>query len=246
MSTTDVAAGGDGGSNDGYFLYVRDMQTGSTRFVDGSTNDPPPAYVTMSDNGEWIAYMNYVGATDTVSIILYDVEAHAYHVPFSYVQGTFPQGSRAGLSVSADGRYVVFAMNVPSITGSTNDQVMLVDRDNPGVATVVSTGANGAGDGSSTYPRISGDGRYVLFETTAPNLTGGQALPWRRFSVIRDRVAGVTSYGSHKFDGNPAWVAGSGTSAISSDGSTVVFVAGYGDIAGGALQQTQIFAEPRQ
>jgi Tol biopolymer transport system component len=245
ISTTDMSTGGSGGSNDGYFLYVRDMQTGFTRYVAATQGPTQLMYAAMADNGEWLAYEQYHGPTDTVTIVLYDIEAHEYHEPYSYVQGTFPAGSRPGLSVSADGRYVAFAMNVPSITGSTNDQVMLVDGDNPGIATVVSTGANGPGDGASSYPRISADGRYVMFETIAPNLTGGEALPWRRFNVIRDRVAGVTTFATHRANGTPVWAAGNGTSVISSDASTVAFVADYNEVIGGT-QVTQIFAEPRQ
>ena len=246
VSARNIATGGDGGSNDGYFQYVRDVNTGFTRYVDGNRNSSP-AYVSMSDDGEWIAYaMASFSPVDMVTITLHDIEANRYYELFSYEQSPWPAGSRAGMGISADGRYVVFALNQPAITGSPYDQVMLVDRENPGVATVVSTGTNGDGDGRSNNPRISGDGRYVMFETEAPNLTSGQALSFRRFLMTRDVVAGFTQYASHRPNGSAVWVSDFGTTAISQDGNMITFVAGEGEMGGRPGAGSQVYAEPRR
>ncbi len=224
---------GDGSANNGYFLYVRDMQTGNTRYVGGTPATSPIGYVAISENGWYIAFTTNIVAPDNQTIWVYDTELDTIAAAYTYEQSPSPAGQRQGLSISEDGRFIAFAINSVALTGSTFDQVIVVDRDNPTAPILVSTGANGAGNGNSSWPKISRDGRYVMFESVAPNLTEGLGLPWRRYAVVRDLVGGTTRIASHALNGSPVELSEFGTHAISDDASVVAFAAG------------QVFAEPR-
>jgi hypothetical protein len=224
---------GDGSSNDGFFLYFRDMLTGTTRYVGGTPATSPIGYVAMSENGWYIAFTTNIVAPDNQTIWFYDTEMDTVAPVHTYEQFPSPAGQRQGLSISEDGQFIAFAINSVALTGSTFDQVMVVDRDNPTAPILVSTGADGAGNGNSAHPKISANGRYVLFESMAPNLTEGLGLPWRRYAVVRDLVGGTTRIASHALNGAPVELSESGTHAISGDARVVAFAAG------------QVFAEPR-
>jgi Tol biopolymer transport system component len=231
MSDRDLTA--DGSMNDGYFLYCRDMLTGTTRYVGGTPATSPIGYVAISENGWFVAFTTNIVAPDNQTIWIYDTELDAVTAGYTYEQSPAPAGQRQGLSISNDGRFVAFALNSVALTGSTFDQVVVIDFENTAVPILASTGAGGAGDGNSAYPQISGDGRYVLFESQAPNLTEGLGLSWRRYAVVRDLVAGTTRIASHAPNGAPVELSQFGTHAISSDGSIVSFAT------------AQVYAEPR-
>lgn len=243
ISSLDVSSGGNGGDNGNYYLYLRDMQTGITRKIDGN-NTETVAYVAVSDDGHYVAYSMGVPAPSPQPIMIYDVEeAGAYEI-FSIDQTVSPAGLREGMSISGDGHYVVFAASDEAVTGTWQGQILLVDRTNPGVAKLVSTGPSGAGDGTSANPRISADGRYVVFETNAPNLTSGVAQASSRWPVIRDVVGKTTGFAAHALNGNPVWEY-TGSHAISADGKTIAFVSDNSVMTGG-FNSYQVYAEPRR
>ena len=77
-------------------------------------------------------------------------------------------------SISADGRYVVFQSNLENLdfydTNSAVD-VFIYDRSDGSIRRVSSNGAEGGENfRESTTPSISGDGRFVAFESQASNL----------------------------------------------------------------------------
>lgn len=79
-------------------------------------------------------------------------------------------------SISADGRYVAFvskASNLVAGDGNGVEDVFVKDLSD-GTIIRCSTDSGGAeADGSSLYPSISADGRYVAFESSASNLVAG-------------------------------------------------------------------------
>ncbi|HET9863612.1 MAG TPA: immunoglobulin domain-containing protein [Steroidobacteraceae bacterium] len=217
---------GDGSGNDGYFLYLRDMQNGITNYVAGTPATSPVGYVAISDNGWYVFYTTNVAAPDSQTIWRYSVGNGVIFDMYTYAQTPAPAGQRQGLSVSDDGRFVAFTLNSAALTGSAFDQVMVLDCDYPFPPRVVSVGESGAGDDNSAWPRISGDGRYVLFETQAPNLTDGLGLSWRRYAVVRDLQENDTHIASHALNGAPLELGAFGTAAISGNGRTIAFANG--------------------
>jgi Tol biopolymer transport system component len=131
----------------------------------------------------------------------------------------------ASVDVSADGRFVAFVSLAPLTAGDDNgaDDIYVLDR-TTGRVTLESVTAGGrAAGGSSQHPRLSGDGRFLVFSTTARNLTGASVADGSASQVLRrDRATGVTTIVSH----TPGHEAGNGWSGhpdISDDGRSVVF-----------------------
>jgi len=81
-----------------------------------------------------------------------------------------------GTSITPDGRYVSFASRAPNLVpGDTNGQTDAFLRDRrTGTTTRISVSARGAqGNGESTFPKLSADGRHVAFQSWATNLMPG-------------------------------------------------------------------------
>ncbi len=93
--------------------------------------------------------------------------------------------------------------------------------------------------GASSRPQLSGDGRYVLFASRATNL---RVDPNADTLLVRDRQAGTTRVASRRIDGTPASGGiGTGSEALSRDGSTVVFTGELWKITHSTSFDRQIF-----
>jgi uncharacterized delta-60 repeat protein len=141
-------------------------------------------------------------------------------------------------SISADGRFVVFASNatdlVPGFTdanGAGGTDVYLRDRQT-GTTTLVSHNSDQfftGGDGSSQNPVISADGNFIAYESDAGNLGGGDGLATGRDVFYYDVQNDSTQLISGTFDGMPN--DGPSTSpSISADGAFVAFASTSGGI----------------
>jgi Tol biopolymer transport system component len=141
---------------------------------------------------------------------------------------TVPQGDawRLGSSptpagLSADGRWVAFesyARLAPADTNTHRD-VYVLDRTTGRVTLESLTTEGQVLPGDSGYPRLSGDGRYLVFETS---ILGTDGAPIGIDIVLRDRTQNTTRHVSRGASGrvDEAWSRGP---AISEDGRFVVF-----------------------
>lgn len=86
--------------------------------------------------------------------------------------GTPGNKSSYAPDISANGRYVVFASDASNlVAGDTNGKRDIFIRDLQSQTTrLVSKGRSGPSNGMSTTPKVSDDGRYVSFLSTASNL----------------------------------------------------------------------------
>jgi len=137
-------------------------------------------------------------------------------------------------SISADGRYVAFrsaASNLVSGDANVVDDVFVRDRQ-IGTTERVSVDSGGVeGNGPSTAPSISADGRYVVFHSSASNLVSGDTNGLIDV-FIRDRQTGTTdrvSVDSSAAEGNDEslWP------SISADGRYVAFWSRANNLVGG-------------
>ena len=148
--------------------------------------------------------------------------------------GVEANGGSGSPSISANGRFVVFASSATNLVADDTNGVMDVfmrDRDTdadgildePGqVATTrLSVAAAGAQtNGHSFSPVITPDGRYVAFTSMAANLPGSNSFA----QIYRlDRTNGTLIHISERADG-AAGTGASGNPAISDNGDVVAFL----------------------
>lgn len=220
-STTLVSVGTNGAANnhsqnpeisaDGRYVV---FQSSATNLVAGDTNGLADIFVRDTQ----------LGITRRLSVN-----------PISGIQAN---GGSQLPSISADGRYVVFessATNLSAVSGATGiNQVYIYDRDanndgiydqsGPGACTlaVISQSGGVAGSFASTQPRISANGRYVVF-VTRDSLFLGQSTPFTqlvRWSAANGQFLPVTSSLSsagNLGDNDSAYP------AINEDGSYIAF-----------------------
>jgi Tol biopolymer transport system component len=135
----------------------------------------------------------------------------------------------ASVSVSADGRVVAltsYARLVPADTDSRAD-IYVLDRVS-GRVTLESVAVDDrAIAGDCDHPRLSGDGRFLVFQAA---VTNGEGLPDTDV-VVRDRVRDTATRVSRDAGrGGPRW---SGDPEMSEDGRVVVFRSASTDLVPG-------------
>jgi Tol biopolymer transport system component len=149
------------------------------------------------------------------------------------LSATGAQGDGASVagSVTPDGRFVAFSSRATNLVpGDSNGYADVFVRDRTAKTTVrvsvSSTGEQGGeyengSSAASSGGSISADGRYVVFDSEAANLTEADDQgDWDVF--LHDRVTGATTTVSVSSSGAPGslW---DGNGQISTDGRAVVF-----------------------
>jgi hypothetical protein len=84
--------------------------------------------------------------------------------------GNAGNGASSQPTISADGRFVAFtsvAPNLASIPGASGSQIFLRDTQTNTTTLVSQDASNNAGNGASSQPTISADGRFVAFSSAA-------------------------------------------------------------------------------
>ncbi|MDX3098127.1 S8 family serine peptidase [Streptomyces sp. ME19-03-3] len=174
------------GDTDGELdVFVHDRQTGTTTSVPG----PRPGENTgpvISADGRVVVFTNNwqlfthdlrTGASEQVSVDSAGAEADDW----AFAPALSDDGSKVA--------FYSYAANLAP--GDTNRQTDVFVRDRTaGTTERVSGALEGAeGDGASDLPSLSGDGRYVAFESAATNLVADDTN--RRFDVfVHDRTPG--------------------------------------------------------
>jgi Tol biopolymer transport system component len=95
-------------------------------------------------------------------------------------------------AVSGDGNLVAFASRAANINpgGTTVQQIMLKDMTAGTFAAVSLTSTGAPADAGCTAPHLTPDGRFVAFNTIAPNLAGPGAATIDQI-VVRDMLGGI-------------------------------------------------------
>ena len=149
--------------------------------------------------------------------------------------GVQANGACGVTAVSSSGRYIVFVSKatnlVAGVTGTTF-QIFVYDKVADAVTLVSAASGGGSGNADSFNGRVSADGRFIVFDSYATNLTAGGANGQGEV-YLRDVISGVTTLAS----ATPGGTAGNGgafSGSISADGMRVAFVSRATDlIAGG-------------
>jgi hypothetical protein len=142
-------------------------------------------------------------------------------------------GDSVAPHISADGRYVTFVSygalvaedSAPcgpvSPSMPTCSDIYVHDRVTGATTRESVAIGNAQANAHSVNPHISGDGRFVVFESGAANLVGGDTNGVDVF--LRDRQTALTTRVSVATDGAQG-IGGSSSSTISDDGGTIAFL----------------------
>lgn len=149
--------------------------------------------------------------------------------------------------VSADGRFVAFASDASNlVAGDTNGTTDIFVRDRLlGTLERASVSSEGTqGNGGSTSPWMSADGRFIAFSSAASNLVAGDT--GNRMDIfVRDRLLGTTE----RVSISGAGLGGNGNSygpSTSPDGRFVAFIAYASNlVAGDTNNQPDAFVHDR-
>jgi len=158
-----------------------------------------------------------------LDVFVRDVRAQTTTRASMGLAGAEPNGDCRRPRISADGRYVVYesdASNLVAGDGNGTSDVFVFDRTARTTARVSVAMNGGSADAASRRPSLSGDGRYVAFDSDASNLVARQS--WATEVYVRDLLAGTTTLVSQTSTG---LVAGgnSGLSRIARQGRYVAF-----------------------
>lgn len=217
----------------------------------GNGNSDYPAisadgrYVTFGSLASTLVIGDTNGSND---IFLKDTQTGAITIVSSSSTGVLGNGTSSISAISDDGRYVTFISDASNlVTGDTNgsNDIFLKDTQT-GTTTLISVSSNGVlGNGWSTYPAVSSDGRYVTFMSDASNLVTGDT------NGLADIFLKDTQNGSLTLiSSSSAGVLGNNFSfypAISADGRYVTFVSDASNlIAGDTNNLSDVFLKDTQ
>ncbi len=212
----------------------------------GSPADADSFEGTVSGDGRLVAFQSGADNLSTednnafTNVFVRDLQTNATTLVSraSGASGAAGDDFSANAEISADGRFVAFHSNADNLSAEDDDAVIDVYvRDlQAGTTTLVSRaeGATGAGgDASSTQPSISADGRLVVFESEADNLSGDSVGVFSEV-FVRDLQANTTTLVSRE-SGPGGGVAAGGSSLqpkISADGRVVAFHSSAPNLSG--------------
>jgi Tol biopolymer transport system component len=139
-------------------------------------NSPSSA---VSGDGRYVAFVSAArllpADTNTLDdIYILERESRRLTLATPPFSGAMSDGTPLNPQLNADGRYLAFNSLARVLTGAPDrneaDDVFVRDCAT-GIISRVSVGAGGGdANGRSAHPAISGDGRWVVFESTATNL----------------------------------------------------------------------------
>ncbi|MGH9247123.1 MAG: TolB family protein [Acidimicrobiales bacterium] len=168
-------------------VFWRNIVNDETRMVStdfNNRNEPngKSTFPAPSCDGRYVAFMsnaNNLVAGDNPDlrndIFRRDVHAGVTEKVSVTYTGAPPNNQSTRPSISCDGSLVAFISHAGNLVpGDTNGKLDVFVRDMvAGVTTRLSESDGQESDGESTRPILSGDGRYVVFQSDASNLVPG-------------------------------------------------------------------------
>jgi Tol biopolymer transport system component len=229
-SASNLVAGDLLGHRD---VFLRDRETGKTRRISrgigGAEADGRSSKAAISASGRFIVFESEAGnlvpgvATPWGNIFLFDRVTGKTRLVSRGTDGTGAGGEEP--SVSDDGRYVVFWSSGAQahVEGAVNDGLShIFVRDMVAKQTkMVDAVGGGAGNSHAGSPVISGDGRFIAFDSHASNL-GADGMPGGYDVFVANRVTGAITLVSRGLGGAVPGDQSVGSS-ISADGRFIAF-----------------------
>lgn len=237
-------------------IFLRDVQEGTIQRVSvsilGVEGNRPSHNAAISGDGSSVAFVS-----EASNLVPTDLNAakdvFLHRVGLSFTQlvsangyGLPGNGDSHYPSVSDDGRFVAFDSRATDLVeGDTNYSRDVFVRDmQDGLTTrqsVTATGEQSWHERDSEEPMISGDGRFVVFQSGDAGLVDGDVGSWYDI-FLRDRTTGSIALVSVSSSGEQA-ANGSFSASVSADDQTVVFESRAANLVpGDANEYTDVFS----
>ncbi|HVR84468.1 MAG TPA: calcium-binding protein [Planctomycetota bacterium] len=216
----------------------------------GIQSDQPSHSPACSADGRFIVFASH--ATTFVSptngkdqIYRYDTMTHTTEC-VSVTPAGVPAGDDSEHpSISDDGQFVAFeSIAADLIPGLTGNSVNIFVRDmNAGITSCVSITTGGTHEDifDANNATISGDGRYIAFESFAQDLVAGGTAAGVSNIFLRDSVLNTTSLVSWTGSGAQITSGSCMFGTISGDGHWVLFVSTSSQIVSGTTAAANVF-----
>jgi Tol biopolymer transport system component len=226
-SNADLLPGDDSVGN----VYVRDRKNGITRLVSKNSAGTPAtgesSVPSISADGNKVSFQsranNLPGPDDQARVFVHNFQTATTRLVSKTSSGdpldagSFPSAG----AMSANGMFVVFESDATNPPGDdTVTDVYLHDLLTGMTRLMSKSSAGSPGDADSVGPSVSGNGRFVTFESDADNLGGGASGFIDVF--LHDRETGTTRLISRATSGATG-LEDSFYPTVSADGRFVAF-----------------------
>jgi hypothetical protein len=208
----------------------------------------------VSTNGRYVAFVSFAsnlvpGDTNgSHDVFLHDRQTDTTERMSVSSTGEEANSGSFTVAISGDGQFVGFSSSATNlVSGDTNnsEDIFLHDRLGGTTERVSLTAAGGESNGHSFGVEVSGDGRFVGFQSGASNLVAGDTNATGD-AFRRDRLVGTTERVSLTNTGGEA-NGGSGMAGISADGRFAAFFSQATNLVAGDLNGIgDLFVRDRQ
>lgn len=170
-------------------VYAMQLATGAIERISVTTAGVQPAVgasnlPTVSADGRYVAFTSTAALAGEPSsslpadppnrVFLRDRKTGTTNLVSRPIRGSRIAGESGAPSMSADGRFITYssdASNIVSDDGNQGRDIFLFDRDSMSNTLVSRADGGGAPNGVSLGSVISSDGRFIVFQSDASNLT---------------------------------------------------------------------------
>ncbi|NUP95323.1 MAG: PD40 domain-containing protein [Planctomycetaceae bacterium] len=223
-------------------VFLRDTVTGTVTRASvasgGLETNADSLSPAVSDDGRFIAFQSLASNlasgdfNSTWDVFVHDRQTGLTTIVSVANSGAIGNGASTNPSISGDGTLIAFASDATNLAvsdpnGATDVFVRNLTTNSTRMVSRVPGGA--LGNAASKAPALSGDGRYVAFESLATNLAPGATAAFSKILVI-DLNAGGPQLASVNSLGLAA-DAGSTQPSLSSDGSRIAFMSTASNLA---------------
>jgi Tol biopolymer transport system component len=156
------------------------------------------SHLSLSEDGRLIAFVSHASdlvpndTNQTMDVFVHDLAAASNRLVSFGVNGHSARSGWSGSPViSGDGRFIAFvstATNIVTLANNQRAQIFRYDlQTGSNILVTVNSLGTQPGIGSSSAPRISHDGRFITYQTSAANL-GSAAGVYRFDADLRTNV----------------------------------------------------------
>ncbi|MAS92206.1 MAG: hypothetical protein CMO55_03325 [Verrucomicrobiales bacterium] len=231
-------------TNDTRDIYLKDRATRELTLISmnfagngaGSGNSQSPR---ISADGRYIVFESAANnllpsdVNNNSDIFLYDREMDSLTILSQFANGDQADNVSGSPDISEDGTVVTFTSKSNLVGTDTNGlfDIFIRSVSDPSTIQLVSQNTMGnAGDGGSSKPALSGDGRYVAFYSQAGDLattdSNGSGFDVFRYDRITENVVHVSRNQAGTASGNGIALGAS----INYDGSKVAYKSTSSDV----------------